>query len=89
MVILSLDEPVGGWVEDKRKKEAGGGLDPHRVTMTEAQKHTSDCMLVFPALLLKHIFTVHLRNSYWWEGKVSLSHRTQQEAGVTCILGAL
>lgn len=45
-------------------------------------------MLVFPALLLKHIFRTHLRNSYWSEGKVSLSHGTQQEAGTTRILGA-
>lgn len=38
MVILSLDEPVGGWVSDKEKKEARGGLDPHRVTITQAPK---------------------------------------------------
>ena len=31
MVILNLDEPDGGWVEGKRKKEARGRLDPHRV----------------------------------------------------------
>ena len=65
MVILNLDEPDGGWVEGKRKKEARGRLDPHRVTMTQAPKDTFDCMLVFPALLLKHIFTMHLRNYYW------------------------